>query len=104
MLWFDWRYIAFSVAVLALLWCSLRTYFVSLRLATMATVLNNLLVCVAANAIVATAFFLAGAFQDGFVALLWPLVAEFISRICPDGGAADIERKLWRDWRNSSVG
>src|SRR5436190_118192 len=69
MLWFEWWQICIALMVCSLFWFPIRTKFFNLRLAAGLSVLNNFLVCVPANAMVAVGFFLARAYIDASIAL-----------------------------------
>jgi hypothetical protein len=102
MLWFSPWEICFTLAIASVLWIPFRAHFISVRLAFLVSLLNNLLVCVAANATVAAGFFLAGAHLEALIALLWPVVAGLISYACPQNRTEIIEEKLWRRLRRGA--
>jgi len=100
LIWFSPLRICIVLLVCSFLWHPIRSRFVSLRLALLLSALNNILVCIAANLIVALAFILAGAFVDGLIALLWPVVAATLSHVCPQNRTSQVHEKLWRQLTN----
>lgn len=101
MIWFSPLQLCVVLLIATLLWYPFRASVVSLRLAVLMAVLNNPLICAVGNIIVALAFFLAGAFADGIIALLWVFIANAISYACPPRKSPGIEERFRKRLRGS---
>src|SRR5882757_7359254 len=73
--WFPWWQVCLVVIACSVLWCPVRTRFVSLRMAIMISFLNNIYVSLLVNVVVAIVFFSMGKVVLGFIALLWHFVS-----------------------------
>ena len=101
--WFPWWQVCLAFVACSLLWCPVRTRFVSLRLAIMVSFLNNLYVSLLTNVVVAIVFFSAGRVALGFVSLLWHFVSTLLAFAYPPTRAPIIQEKLWAQMQESSV-
>jgi hypothetical protein len=101
--WFSWWQVCLALVACSLLWCPIRTRFVSLRVAMISSFINNIYVSLLANVVVAVVFFATGRVAAGFVALLWHLISTVLAFAYPPTRAPTIQEKLWIQMQEGSV-
>ena len=101
--WFPWWQVCLALVACSLLWCPVRTRFVSLRVAMISSFLNNIYVSLLTNVVVAVVFFTTGRVALGFVSLLWHFISTLLASAYPPTRAPIIQEKLWAQMQGSSV-
>src|SRR5260221_8709207 len=81
--WFPWWQVCLALIACSLLWCPVRTRFVSLKAAMTVSFINNLYVSLLTNIVVAVIFFCTGRVALGFVALLWHFISTVLAFAYP---------------------
>jgi hypothetical protein len=93
--WFPWWQVCLALVACSLLWCPVRTRFVSLRVSMFVSFLNSLYASLLMNAVVAVIFFSTGRVALGFVALLWHFISTLLAFAYPPTRVPTIQEKLW---------
>ncbi len=93
--WFNWWQLCLALAACSLLWCPIRSRFVSLRLGMIVSLFNNILVSLPANIFVAVVFFVLGRIGDACVSILWNVLSCLLAFAYPPTRAGTIPEKLW---------
>ncbi len=101
--WFPWWQVCLALVACSLLWCPVRTRFVSLRVSMFVSSLNNIYVSLLTNIVVAVIFFCIGRIALGFLALLWHFVSTLLAFAYPHTRVPTIQEKLWTQMQESSV-
>ena len=86
-----------ALVACSLLWCLVRTRFVSLRVSMLVSILNNIYVSLLTNLLVAVIFFSTGRVALRFVALLWHLISTLLAFAYPPTRVPTIQEKLWAE-------
>lgn len=100
--WLTWWQLLLLLAVPSLLWCPIRTRFVSFRLAMVSSLLNNIFVTLLANVLIAIVFFAVGAVTNGVIALFWLPISAILAFVYPRLKTLDIRNKLSEQMAESS--
>ena len=97
MFWLPWWQLCLALVACSLLWCLVRTRFVSLRVSMFVSFLNNIYVSLLTNLLVAVIFFSTGRVALRFVALLWHLISTLLAFAYPPTRVPTIQEKLWAE-------
>ena len=92
--WLSWWQVCLALVACSLLWCPVRTRFVSLRVSMFVSFLNNIYVSLLANVVVAVLLFTTGRVALGFLALLWHFVSTLLAFAYLPTRAPIIQEKL----------
>jgi hypothetical protein len=101
--WLTWWQLLLLLVLPSLLWCPIRTRFVSLRLAMLSSFLNMLYVSVFANILVAIIFFSTGKIAAGFIALFWHFISSALAFAYPATSHATIQEKFFAQIQERSA-
>jgi hypothetical protein len=93
--WLSWWQLALAFVLASLVWCPVREYAANIRVATAASALNNIVVSLVGNVVIAVVFFVEGKTVVGCIALVWHFVSSLLAFAYPPSRSLKIQEKFW---------